>query len=64
MCATDGAFAQWPSQAQITEQRLTAEQRGLLQYVFAFRQRCGDDQERPLVFCLSRIWKFPPFRLA
>ncbi len=43
MGATDGAFAQWLSQAQIAEQRLTAEQRGLLQYVFAFRQRCGDD---------------------
>ena len=43
MRATDGAFAQWLSQAQITEDRLTAEQRGLLQYVFAFRQRCGDD---------------------
>jgi transposase len=36
-------FAQWLSQAQIAEDRLTAEQRGLLQYAFAFRQRCGDD---------------------
>jgi transposase len=43
MSATDGAFAQWLSQAQIAEDRLTAEQRGLLQYAFAFRQRCGDD---------------------
>jgi transposase len=43
MNATDGAFAQWLSQAQIAEDRLTAEQRGLLQYAFAFRQRCGDD---------------------
>jgi transposase len=43
MSATDGAFAQWLSQAQIAEGRLTAEQRGLLQYAFAFRQRCGDD---------------------
>jgi transposase len=43
MGATDGAFAQWLSQAQITADRLTAEQRGLLQYVFAFRQQCGDD---------------------
>src|ERR1700681_4787795 len=43
MTATDGAFAQWLSQAQIAEDRLTAEQRGLLQYVFAFRQHCGDD---------------------
>ena len=43
MSATDGAFAQWLSQAQIAEGRLTAEQRGLLHYVFAFRERCGDD---------------------
>jgi len=43
MRATDSAFAQWLCQAQIVEQRLTAEQRGLLQYAFAFRQRCGDD---------------------
>jgi hypothetical protein len=43
MSATDGAFAQWLCQAQIVEPRLTAEQRGLLQYAFAFRQRCGDD---------------------
>jgi transposase len=43
MSATDGAFAQWLSQAQIAEERLTAEQRGLLQSAFAFRQRCGDD---------------------
>src|SRR5258708_14309807 len=42
MSATDGAFAQWLSQAQIAEDRLTAEQRCLLQYAFAFRQRCGD----------------------
>ena len=43
MSATDGAFAQWLCQAQIVEQRLTAEQRGLLQHAFAFRQRCGAD---------------------
>ena len=43
MVATDGAFPQWLSQAQIAEVRLTAEQRGLLQSAFAFRQRCGDD---------------------
>lgn len=43
MRATDGAFAQWLSRAQIAEQRLTATQCALLQYVFAFRQRCGDD---------------------
>ena len=43
MSATDGAFAQWLLQAQIVEDRLTAEQHGLLQYAFAFRERCGDD---------------------
>jgi transposase len=43
MSATDGAFTQWLRQAQIAEGRLTAEQRGLLQYAFAFRERCGDD---------------------
>ena len=43
MSVTDGAFAQWLSQAQIAEDRLTAEQRSLLQYLFAFRERCGDD---------------------
>src|ERR1700693_5326795 len=43
MVATDGAFSQWLSQAQIAENRLTGEQRGLLAYVFAFRRRCGDD---------------------
>lgn len=40
---TDNACASWLAQAQIPEQRLTAEQRGLLQAAFAFRQRCGDD---------------------
>jgi hypothetical protein len=43
MSATDGAFAQWLSQAQIAEPRLTADQRGLLHAVFAFRQESGDD---------------------
>jgi hypothetical protein len=43
MNATDGAFAQWLCRARIVEQRLTAEQRGVLQHAFAFRQRCGDD---------------------
>src|SRR5580704_9356609 len=43
MSATDGEFAQWLSQAQIAEDRLTDEQRGLLRYVFSFRERCGDD---------------------
>jgi hypothetical protein len=43
MGVTDGGFAQWLSQAQVAEDHLTAEQHGLLQYAFAFRQRCGDD---------------------
>lgn len=43
MNATDGVFAQWLSQAQIAEDRLTDEQLGLLRYAFAFRERCGDD---------------------
>jgi transposase len=43
MSATDGAFAQWLSQAQIAEHRLTADQHGLLQAAFAFRQQCGED---------------------
>src|ERR1700692_4997397 len=43
MTATDDPCVQWLSQAQIAEHRLTAEQRGLLQAAFAFRQRCGDD---------------------
>ena len=43
MTATAGAYTQWLSAAQIAEERLTPEQRGLLQAAFAFRQRCGDD---------------------
>jgi transposase len=43
MSGTDGAFAQWLSQAQIAEARLTTQQRGLLEYAFAFREQCGDD---------------------
>src|SRR5712692_8581611 len=43
MSAMDGAFRQWLAQAQIAEDRVTAEQRALLQAAFAFRQRCGDD---------------------
>ena len=42
MTATDSAYAQGLSQAQIAEERLTAEQHGLLQAAAAFRQRCGD----------------------
>jgi len=43
MSATNSAFAQWLSQAQIAADRLTPEQRGLLLAAFAFRQRCGND---------------------
>src|ERR1700682_4399251 len=43
MLPTDGAFSHWLSQAQIVEERLTADQRGLLQAAFAFRQHCGMD---------------------
>jgi transposase len=43
MTTTDGSFAQWLSQSQIAEDRLSTEQRGLLQAAFAFRQHCGED---------------------
>src|ERR1700681_3081158 len=43
MVVTDGAFEQWLRKAHIAADRLTAEHLGLLQYAFAFRQRCGDD---------------------
>jgi hypothetical protein len=43
MTVTEGTYAQWLSNAQIAEERLTPEQRGLLQAALAFRQRCGDD---------------------
>ena len=43
MTTTDGTFAQWLSQSQIGEDRLSTEQRGLLQAVFAFRQHRGED---------------------
>jgi hypothetical protein len=61
MTTTDGAYATWLAQAQIVEQRLTAEQRGLLQAAFAFRQRCGDDYysrrllSHFLLHCASRF---------
>ena len=61
MKATDDRFAQWLSQAQIVEPRLTAEQRGLLLAAFAFRQRCGDDYYSSrllshfLLHCNSRL---------
>ena len=43
MTTTDGLLAPWLAQALIAEDRLTADQRGLLQAAFAFRQRCGQD---------------------
>jgi hypothetical protein len=43
MITADNTCASWLAQARIAQQRLTAEQRGLLQAAFAFRQRCGDD---------------------
>jgi hypothetical protein len=43
MTATEDAYAEWLSNAQIAEERLTPERRGLLQAAFAFRRRCGDD---------------------
>ena len=43
MTATAGAFTQWLTQAQLDAPRLSADQRGVLQAAFAFRQRCGSD---------------------
>ena len=43
MTAMDGSFTRWLSQAQLVEDRLTTEQRGVLRAVFAFRQHCGQD---------------------
>lgn len=43
MSATADSMTQWLREAHIAEQRLTPEQRGLLQAVFAFRQCCGVD---------------------
>jgi len=43
MTATDDTFSTWLSQAQIVADRLTAEQRGVLQSAWTFRQRCGSD---------------------
>jgi hypothetical protein len=42
MAATTEAFATWVGQAQISAQRLTPEQRGLLRAAFHFLQRQGD----------------------
>src|SRR5208282_242576 len=38
-----GTFAQWLAQAQIAADRLSADQRGVLQAAFAFQQTCGSD---------------------
>lgn len=43
MNTTTNTCASWLAQAQIAEPRLSADQRGLLQAAFAFRQRCGAD---------------------
>ena len=43
MAITNSTLTQWLAQAQIAHHRLTAEQRGLLQAAFAFRQHCGND---------------------
>lgn len=43
MATTDGDFTQWLSQAQISADKLTPEQRGVLRAAFHFRQSCGDD---------------------
>jgi hypothetical protein len=40
---TADTFAAWLEQARVPEQRLTAEQRGLLQAAFRFRQAQGTD---------------------
>ena len=37
------AFSNWLAEASVPEQRLTSNQRALLQFVFEFRQRQGDD---------------------
>jgi hypothetical protein len=43
MTATDDTCTQWLAKARIAQERLTAQQSGLLQAAFAFRLRCGDD---------------------
>jgi transposase len=43
MAATADAFATWLADAQISEQRLTPEQRGMLRAAFHFRQCQGQD---------------------
>jgi len=43
MAVAPDAFSAWLTDAQIPEQRLTPEQRGVLRAAFHFRQRQGDD---------------------
>jgi hypothetical protein len=43
MAASTETFAAWLADAHISEQRLTPEQRGVLQAAFHFRQRQGHD---------------------
>jgi hypothetical protein len=43
MVAATDPFAAWLAEAQLSPQRLTPDQRGLLQAVFRFRQRQGHD---------------------
>ncbi len=43
MTAASDPLNRWLEQAGISSQRLTAEQRGLLQAAFAFRRNQGDD---------------------
>ncbi len=43
MATTRDPFCVWLAQAKIPDSRLTPDQRGLLQYVFRFRQQKGTD---------------------
>lgn len=43
MATTAGRFAQWLTQAEISAERLTAEQDAVLQAAFRFRQQLGED---------------------
>jgi hypothetical protein len=43
MATTDGTFAQWLTAAGVAAERLTVEQTSVLQAMFRFRQRVGED---------------------
>lgn len=43
MAAPTDEFSAWLAQAHVRSERLSAEQRGILGAVFAFRGHCGDD---------------------